>query len=223
MGTTPIKVIITGTTGMVGEGVLHVCLEDERISEILVINRRPCGVSHPKLKEVIHADFFDLSPIAARLTGYDACFFCLGISSVGVSKDDYFRMTYTLTLHFGGVLSRQNPGMVFEYISGKGTDSTEKGRSHWARVKGKTENDLMKLPFRKVFGVRPGFIKPIPGLKHTHSFYKYINWMFYLGRPLSPGSFCTLPELARCMIRAATEGYSKNILEGADIIELGKR
>ncbi len=215
----PIKVIITGATGMVGEGVLHVCLERPDVESILVINRKPCGVQHPKLREIIRGDFYDLRPIEGQLKGYDACFFCLGISSIGISAEEYFKITYTLTMQMGETLSRQNAGMTFCYISGAGTDSSEKGRSRWARVKGKTENDLMKLPFRQVFALRPGFIKPIPGLQHIHSFYKYINWMFPLGRKIYPKGFCTLSELARAMIFISREGYPTKILEGKDIIK----
>lgn len=215
-----LKVIITGATGMVGEGVLHECLQYSNVDSVLVINRKPCGYTHPKLKEIIHADFFDLSPIEDQLTGYNACFFCLGVSSLGMKEPEYYRLTYTLTLQAGTVLSKLNPQMTFCYISGAGTDSTEKGRSMWARVKGKTENDLMKLPFRKVFAVRPGFIKPIKGLSKTHSFYKYINWMFPVGRALFPSGFCTLQELAKAMSNLASNGYEKKVIEGKDIIKL---
>jgi uncharacterized protein YbjT (DUF2867 family) len=219
---TDIKAIITGATGMVGEGVLHVCLQDPRISSVLIINRKPLGLQHPKLKEVIHADFFDLSAIEGDLIGYNACFFCLGVSSVGMKEDAYYRLTHTLTLHVATTLARLNTDMTFCYISGAGTDSTEKGRSMWARVKGKTENDVMQLPFRRAFAVRPGFIKPIPGLLHAHSFYKYINWLFPIGRVLYPAGFCTLQELGLAMIRLAEDGYRQSVITGKDIIELGK-
>ena len=203
-----IKAIITGTTGMVGEGVLHICLQDPRVESILIINRRPLGITHPKLKEIIHNDFYDLSPIESQLAGYNACFFCLGISSVGLAADEYYKITYTLTLHVGNILSRHNPDMTFCYISGAGTDSSEKGRSRWARVKGKTENDLMKLPFRKVYAVRPGFIKPIPGLSRINPVYKYISWVYPIGRALASNGFCTLQELALAMIRLADPSSS---------------
>ncbi|GEP51388.1 epimerase [Flavobacterium noncentrifugens] len=217
-----IKVIVTGSTGMVGEGVMHECLRSDAVAAVLVINRKPGGVSHPKLKEIIHADFFDLSPIESQLAGYNACFFCLGISSIGVSKEDYDTFTYELTMHAAKTLCKQNPEMTFDYISGAGTDSSEKSSQHWARVKGKTENDLMKLPFKKVYAFRPGFIKPTKGLKHTHSFYKYINWFFPIGRALYPSGFCTLEELGQAMIKSVTVGDPKNILEGQDIIALAK-
>lgn len=219
---TDIKAIITGATGMVGEGVLHICLGDPRVSAVLIVNRKPLGLQHPKLKEIIHADFFDLSPIERELAGYNACFFCLGVSSVGMKEDAYYRVTHTLTLHMATTLARLNQDMTFCYISGAGTDSTEKGRSMWARVKGKTENDVMQLPFRRAFAVRPGFIKAIPGLLHTHPFYKYISWLFPLGRTLYPSGFCTLQELGLAMIRLAEEGYGHGVITGKDIIELGK-
>jgi len=209
---------------MVGEGVLHVCLQDPRVETVLIINRHPLGLTHPKLKEIIHKDFYDLSPIANELTGYNACFFCLGITSVGIAADDYYKITYTLTMHVAGILSRNNPDMVFCYVSGGGTDSTEKGRIRWARVKGKTENDLMKLPFRHVYAFRPGFIKPIPGLSHTHSFYKYINWLFPIGRSLYSTAFCTMQELGLAMIRVADPSVpftTGAIVTGKDIIRLG--
>jgi len=217
-----IRAIITGSTGMVGEGVLHECLLSEDIEVVLVINRKPCGIVHPKLKEILHQDFFSFSAIEAQLQGYNAAYFCLGISSIGVKNDEYYKFTYTLTMHVASTLSRLNSDMTFCYISGAGTDSTEKGPSHWARVKGKTENDLMKLPFHKVFVFRPGFLKPIDGLQQTHSFYKFINWVFPIGRSLYPNGFCKLEELGRAMIHAVKNGYDKNIIEGKDIIKLAQ-
>lgn len=216
------KVIITGTTGMVGEGVLHECLNSADVAEILTINRRSLGLSHPKLKEIIHPDFYNMQPIAEQLSGYDACFFCLGVSSVGMKADDYYKATYTLTLHVAGLLSNVNTDMTFCYVSGAGTDETESGSSGWARVKGKTENDLAKLPFRETFAFRPGFIKPTQGLTKTHSFYKYVNWLFPIGRAVYPKAFCTMKELGQAMINVAKNGYSKRIIEGNDIIALGK-
>lgn len=217
-----VKAIITGTTGMVGEGVLHECLINDAVEAVLVINRKACGVQHPKLKEIIHADFFDLSAIEDQLGGYNACFFCLGVSSVGINAEDYYRLTYTLTMHVAETLSRLNPEMTFNYISGAGTDSTEKGRSNWARVKGKTENDLMKLPFGKVFAFRPGFIKPTKGLKYIQPYYKYIGWLYPIGRSLYPNGFCTLREIGLAMIHTVTKGSAKKILEGKDIIQLAR-
>ena len=216
------RVIVTGATGMVGEGVMHECLLNPDIEEVLVINRRPGGFTHPKLKEIVQGDFFDLAPVRDQLQGYQACFFCLGVSSVGMKKEEYFRLTYTLTMHFAETLSTLNPEMTFCYVSGAGTDSREKGAG-WASVKGKTENALQKLPFRQVYNFRPGFIRPTPGLSNAHSFYKYIGWLFPVGRLLYPNGFCTLHELGLAMIRVAGQGYEKKIIEGRDIIILAKR
>jgi uncharacterized protein YbjT (DUF2867 family) len=157
-----IKAIITGATGMVGEGVLIECLRSPEVAEVLVINRKPCGVTHPKLREIIHADFFNLTPIAPQLAGFDACFFCLGVSSVGMDPDDYKRVTYDLTLNVGEVLAKLNPQMTFCYVTGKSTDSTEQGRLAWARVKGATENALLRL-FPNGYMFRPGFMKATEG------------------------------------------------------------
>jgi len=170
-----IRAIVTGTTGMVGEGVLNECLNSDLVEAVLIINRKPSGYSHPKLKEIVQADFFDLTDIEGQLTGYNACYFCLGISSVGVKADEYYRITYELTMNWAQTLSKLNSDMTFCYVSGAGTDSTEKGKSSWARVKGKTENDIMKLPFKQAFAFRPGFIEPTKGLTKAHPFYKYIN------------------------------------------------
>ena len=217
-----IKAIITGVTGMVGEGVLHECLQDPSVSSVLVINRKPCSVVHPKLKEIIHADFYNLSAIESQLSGYNACFFCLGTSSVGMNEADYTKVTYTLTMHVAETLCRINPDMTFCYVSGASTDSSEKGRQMWARVKGKTENDLMKLPFKKVYNFRPGFMLPTPGLKNILSFYKYINWLYPILRPVFPSYMSTLADIGVAMIHAVTRGYEKQVLEVKDIVALAK-
>lgn len=214
------NVIITGATGMVGEGVLMQCLSSAEIDRILVINRKPCGYAHPKLKEIIHADFFDFSAIEHQLSGYNACFFCLGISSVGVDVETYYKMTYTLTMHVAQTLSRLNSAMTFCYVSGGGTN--ENGRLRWAQVKGKTESDLTKLPFEQVFNFRPGFIKPLAGQKHAHQFYKYINWLFPIGRTIYPSGFCTMAELGQAMINTLSHHDQRRVLEGKDIIALAK-
>jgi hypothetical protein len=217
MATTNIKAIITGATGMVGEGVLHECLNHPDVDAVLVINRRPCGVIHPKLKEIIHTDFFDLSPIADKLSGYNACYFCLGVSSVGMKESEYYKLTYTLTLHVANTLSILNKGMVFCYVSGAGTDSTEKGKMMWARVKGKTENDVMKLPFKTTFAFRPAFMLPTKGLKNVLPFYKYITWLYPVVRPLFPNYFGTLKEVGLAMVNCVKFGYEKQVLELKDI------
>jgi hypothetical protein len=221
--TDKIRVIITGVTGMVGEGVLHECLNHPDVEQILVINRKPCGVSHPRLKEIIHSDFLNVGPIEDELKGYNACFFCLGVSSIGLSETDYFKLTYTLTMHFAETLVRINPAMIFCYISGKSTDSTEKGKLAWARIKGKTENDLMKLPFHKVYAFRPGFLKPMKGSKNTLKAYTYLGWLYPLMRMLSTTYATTLEELGLAMIHSVTNGYEKDVLEVPDIVALAKR
>src|SRR6185312_12109036 len=153
---TKIRAIVTGATGMVGEGVLQECLSHPQVEAVLIVNRKPSGFSHPKLKEIIHADFFDISPIADQLKGYNACYFCLGVTSLGKKEPEYYKLTYTLTMHLAETLSRLNPDMTFCYVSGASNDSSEKGSQMWARVKGKTENDLAKLPFKQEFNFRPG-------------------------------------------------------------------
>lgn len=215
-----INVIITGATGMVGEGVLHECLHSDEVASVLIINRKPLGMKHPKLKEIIHADFYDITALEGQLSGYDACFFCLGISSVGLPKEEYEKITYTLTMHVAEVLLRQNPDMVFNYVSGASTDSTEKGRVHWARVKGKTENELMAFGFKKVYAFRPGFMLPTPGMKNTNPYYKYISWLYPVLKKVAPNSASTLAELGLAMIHSVTKGYEKQILEVKDIIRL---
>lgn len=217
-----IKAIITGATGMVGEGVLHECLQHPDVEQVLVINRKPGGVSHAKLREIVHNDFFDLKAIESQLTGYNACFFCLGVSSVGMDNDEYKHLTYDLTMNVAQLLATQNPAMTFCYVSGAGTDSTEQGRLAWARVKGATENALMRL-FSNAYMFRPGFMKPTPGLKNVKSYYKLIAWLYPIGRALYPAGFSTLQELGLAMIKSATQGYEKRILEVKDIVALAKR
>jgi uncharacterized protein YbjT (DUF2867 family) len=212
-----IRAIITGATGMVGEGVLLECLNHPDVDRVLVINRKPGQVSHPKLLEIIRPDFFDLAPIAPQLTGYNACFFCLGVSSVGMSRKDYKRVTYDLTLNVGELLAKSNPEMTFCYVTGAGTDSSERGRLAWARVKGATENALMRL-FKNSYMFRPGFMKASPGQKNLKNSYKYLAWVYPIGRALYPAGFCTLQEVGRAMINTVSKGYSKQILEVKDIV-----
>lgn len=217
-----VRAIITGTTGMVGEGVLQECLQHPEVEQVLIINRKPSGFSHPKLKEIIHSDFFNFSPIENQLTGYNACFFCLGVSSVGMKEPEYYRLTYDLTMHAAQTLSRLNSDMTFCYVSGAGTDSTEKGSLMWARVKGKTENDLMRLPFKNVFNFRPGFLKASDGAKNVKSYYRFLEWIYPIGRAIYPAGFCTLRELGLAMINTVTKGYGKPVLEVKDIVDLAK-
>ena len=218
-----IQAIITGVTGMVGEGVLHEALLHPDVEKVLVINRRTCGMTHPKLTEILHPDFFNLSTITDQMTGYNACFFCLGVSSVGMNEEKYFSLTHTLTMNMAEILSKHNPDMTFCYISGAGTDSTEKGRLNWARVKGKTENDLMKLPFKKVFAFRPGFLQPTNGLKNVHRFYVVFVLLYPVFRFLMPKYVSTLKELGLAMINSVIFGYDKSVIEVKDIILLSKK
>jgi uncharacterized protein YbjT (DUF2867 family) len=216
-----IKAIITGATGMVGEGVLIECLNHPDVERIVVVNRKPGGVSHAKLREIIHADFFDLAPIADQLMGFNACFFCLGVSSVGMSKEEYAHITYDLTLNAAQLLAKSNPEMTFCYVTGAGTDGSEQGRVAWARVKGATENALMRL-FRHAYMFRPAFMKATPGQKNIKSYYKFFDWLYPIGRTLYPAGFCTLQEVGLAMIKVAGKGYPKRILEVKDIVELAK-
>ena len=207
---------------MVGEGVLHVCLEDSRVESVLVINRRPCGVAHPKLKEIIHKDFMDLSAIEEELKGYNTCFFCLGVSSVGMSEEDYTKLTYDLTMHVANTLLKINPELCFNYVSGVGTDSSEQGRSMWGRVKGKTENDLLNMPFKDAYMFRPGYIQPMKGLKNAYTAYKVLGFLYPVFRGLFPSYVVHLREIGQSMLNACTKGYSKKVLECKDIVDLAK-
>lgn len=216
-----IKAIITGATGMVGEGVLLACLNHPDVEQVLAVNRKPGGISHPKLREIIHPDFFNLTPIEPQLIGYNACYFCLGVSSVGMSEEQYKHVTYDLTLNFAQLLAKLNPEMTFCYVTGAGTDSSEHGRLAWARVKGATENALMRL-FKRSYMFRPGFMKASPGQKNLKISYRLLAWIYPIGRAIYPAMFCTLREVGQAMINAAIKGYPKQILEVKDIVELAK-
>jgi nucleoside-diphosphate-sugar epimerase len=216
-----IKAIITGSTGMVGEGVLLECLNHPDVEQILVVSRKPGTITHPKLKELVHADFFDLTPIESQLAGYNACFFCLGVSSVGMGKEEYKHITYDLTLNMGQLLARLNPELTFCYVTGAGTDSSEQGRVAWARVKGATENALKRL-FKNAYLFRPGFMKATTGQKNIPSFYRYIAWVYPIGRSLFPAGFCTLEEVGQAMINVVLKGYPKQVIEVKDIVALAK-
>jgi len=215
-----IKVIITGSTGMVGEGVLHECLLHPDVEKVLVINRRSCGISHPKLLEIIHADFFDISPVEDSLKGYNACFYCLGITSLTATEKEYYRITYSLTLYIAERLAELNPDMTFCYVSGAGTHNSEKGRLMWTRIKGKTENDLLKLNFRKVYNFRPALIQPTKGLKNAHGAYALISPFYSLIRKIFPSFISSLKELGLAMINSVTKGYDSQVLEVKDIVRL---
>ena len=215
-----LKPIITGTTGMVGKGVLLECLESDEVESVLVINRKPLGLQHPKLREIIHKDFFDLSGVKAEMRGYNCCFFCLGVSSAGMKEDEYTHLTYDLTLTFARAFIEQNPGTVVTYVSGAGTDSSEKGRTMWARVKGRTENSLLALGFKNAYMFRPGFIEPLKGIRSSTKLY---NTLYVILRPFFP-IFRAMPKyatdttrLGQAMINVALRGYEKKHLESADI------
>ncbi len=206
---------------MVGEGVLIECLNHSDVEQVLVINRKPGGVSHPKLREIVHIDFFNLAPIEQQLIGFNACFFCLGVSSVGMSKEEYKHITYDLTLNMAQLLAKLNPEMTFCYVTGAGTDSSEQGRIAWARVKGATENALMRL-FKRAYMFRPGFMKATSGQKNVKSYYKFFAWLYPMGKALYPAGFCTLQEVGLAMINAVSKGYPRQILEVKDIVKLAK-
>ena len=216
------KVIITGATGMVGEGVMLECLENPAVDEVLLVSRRPYGASFPKLKECIVPDFMQLDAVADQLKGYDACFFCAGVSSVGRARRTTRAITYDTTLHFAETVARVNPKMVFVYVSGMGTDSTEKGRMMWARVKGRTENALSRVGFRAAYNFRPGLMRAMPGQRNLPGSYKALGWLFPIVRAVAPNQVSTLEDVGRAMIRCVTQGYAKQILEVRDINALGK-
>jgi uncharacterized protein YbjT (DUF2867 family) len=216
------KIIITGTTGMVGEGVLLECLNLPKISEVLSVSRKPTSITHPKLKEYIVADFLALHESDETLKGYDACFFCSGVSSVGMDEDEYRRLTYDTTLHFAKCL-HPNPNMSFVYVSGGGTDSSEKGRMAWARIKGKTENDLMKLPFKQAFGYRIGFMIASPGQKRVKTYYKYFNWLIPVIKVLAPNIITTMKQVALSMVYISQHGFERNVIQVKDIKAIAKK
>lgn len=217
-----LNVLITGSTGMVGEGVLLVCLKNPAVEKVTVVNRRSLGIVHPKLTEIIHPDFYDLSAIEDQLTGFDACYFCLEMSSIGVKEADYYKVTYTLTMHFAETLIKRNSDMIFCYVAGAGTDETEKSKQNWARIKGKTENDLAKLPFKAMYRYRFGFVRPVEGQKHAKPFYKYINWVLPFGKLFYPDGFNTLEEVGLSMIQVTLNGNEEKKLSGKAISRLAK-
>jgi uncharacterized protein YbjT (DUF2867 family) len=213
------KVIITGATGMVGEGVLIECLENKQVIEILSLSRKSCGMTHPKLKECLIPDFMNIEQYAKELSGYDACFYCAGVSSIGMNEEKFTKIIYDTTLHVAKTLSQLNPDMVFTFVTGQGTDSTEHGKIMWARVKGKTENALMQLPFKGQYNFRPGFMKHFKEQKNVKTILKVVSWFFPI---LFPKQSLTLQEVGRAMIQVVNKGYSKNVLEIQDIKKLGK-
>lgn len=215
-----LKVIITGSTGMIGKGVLLECIDDPRVESILVINRTPVDITHRKVKEVVISDFFKIDSISQHLNGYDACFFCLGVTSVGMNEADYSRLTHDLTVDFANKILEINPALTFCYVSGAGTDTTESGKSMWARVKGKTENDLFGMGFRKAYMFRPALIRPMRGIRSRTLWYN-ITYTFI--RPFSfilkrfPKYVSDTSSMGKAMINVGLYGYHKNILESEDI------
>ncbi|WP_320111152.1 NAD-dependent epimerase/dehydratase family protein [Draconibacterium orientale] len=220
------NVIITGATGMVGKGVLLECLDHESVEKVLTIGRNPVDISHPKLEELIHNDFSDFSTVKEQLAGYDACFLCMGISSVGMKENDFKKVTYNYTLALARELLPLNPKMTITYVSGEGTDSSEKSRVMWARVKGKTENDLIKLGFKQAFMFRPGLIIPLRGIKsRTKAYqfvYDYFMWLVRLFKAVAPNAVVNTTQLGKAMINAALYGYSSVIIKSKDIIQLSE-
>ena len=215
------KVILFGATGMVGQGVLRECLLDPEVESVVAIGRSTIAQQDVKLREIVLKDLADLSSVEGKLSGYDACFFCLGVSAAGMSEDDYRRVTYDLTLSVAATLIKLNPSMTFIYVSGAGTDSTEHGRMMWARIKGKTENALLAMPFRAAYMFRPGYIQPMHGVrtktKWYSVFYAIVAPLYPLLKTLFPSYVTTTEQLGRAMIRAAETGAPKRVLESRDI------
>ena len=215
------RVVLFGATGMVGQGVLRECLRDDAVSLVVCVGRTPLGIRHPKAEELVTEDLFELGRIEGRLRGLDACFFCLGVSSSGVSEEDYRRLTYDRTCSVAGVLARGNPGMTFVYVSGAGTDSSERGTSAWARVKGATENALLRLPFKAAYMFRPGVIVPLDGIQSKTPGYRIFYSVFGVLLPplqrLFPRSMSTTRTLGLAMLEVARHGAKSPILRPADI------
>ena len=218
------KVLLFGATGMIGQGVLRECLRDPQVSEVVALVRRPSGQTHPKLRELCHENFFDYAALEGDLSGLDACFFCLGVSSAGMAEDAYHRVTHDLTLAAAEALVRLNPAMTFIYVSGAGTDGTGQGKVMWARVKGRTENALARLPFKAVHLFRPGLIQPLHGIQSSTRLYRVLYRLmaplFPVLRAFAPDSFTTTERLGRAMIQAALAGAPKAVLETRDINRL---
>lgn len=216
-----LKIILTGATGMVGEGILQECIKNSNVEKITIINRKPSGYYHPKIEEIIINKLNDVFKIQEKISTHNTCFFCAGISSIGLNEEEYTEATYDLTLNFAKSLANINPQMTFCYVSGASTDSTENGNQMWARVKGKTENDLMKLPL-KVYNFRPAFMKPSKGAKNVKGAFKIINAIYPVLRIFNPTYFLKLEEVGKAMINATIIGYPKQVLEVKDISILSK-
>lgn len=215
------KVVIFGASGMVGQGALLECLKDPGVERVLVVGRSPCGRSHEKLAEILHADFFDFIPVADAMAGFDACFWCLGVSSTGMSEPDYLRVTHDMTAAAIRVLLPRNPAMTFVFVSGMGTDSTEQGRVMWARVKGKTENAVLKAGFKGAYAMRPAYIQPMDGIRSKTRLYRFfyaiLRPLFPVLNALMPNLVTTTARVGRAMLALAREGYGHPVLENRDI------
>lgn len=218
------KVILFGATGMVGQGVLRECLRDPDVESVLAVGRSPTGQHAAKLDELIHDTFLDYSAVESTLSGYDACFFCLGVTSVGLNEERYRHLTYDITMAAASTLAKLNPQMVFVYVTGRGTDSTEQGRLMWARVKGKTENDLLKLPFKAAYMFRPAGIQPLHGVRSKTAWYQAAYTvaapLLTLLNRIAPNYMTTTEQVGRAMIAVARNGYPKPVLESEDINRL---
>jgi uncharacterized protein YbjT (DUF2867 family) len=216
------KVIITGATGMVGKGVLLECLDHAEVEQVLLINRRPIDLKHPKLVEVIHTDFSDYTAIVDELKGYDAAYLCMGVSAAGLDETRYTEITYLFTINLAKTLYGLNPKMTITYVSGQGTDSSEKGRMMWARVKGRTENDLLKMGFSQAFMFRPGTIIPLRGIRSSTKlyqfFYDYLMWLIKFIKLIAPNSVVNTTQLGLAMINVTKAGFNKKILSPKDIL-----
>ena len=216
-----VKVILFGATGMVGKGVLRECLLDPEVENVLAIGRSATGQQHEKLYEIVHGDLSDLSAIKDKLAGYNACFFCLGVSAAGMNEQAYRRVTYDLTISAAGILAKLNPTMTFIYVSGAGTDSTERGRMMWARVKGKTENALLQMRFKAVYMFRPAYIQPLHGIrtrtKWYRAFYAVMGPFYRVWKLLLPKYVTTTECVGRAMLKVARRGAPRRVLENQDI------
>jgi uncharacterized protein YbjT (DUF2867 family) len=214
------KAILFGATGMVGLGVLRECLLDPDVESVLTVGRTPTGQKHEKLRELVHANLLDFSAIEGALSGHDACFFCLGVTSAGTSEQEYERITYGIPVAAAQTLVKLNPGMTFVYVSGSGADSSEKGRTMWARIKGKAENALLAMPFQATYVFRPAFIQPLHGIRSRtklyNAMYAVLGPLYPVVKAIAPGYATTTEQLGRAMIAVARKGFAKRILESQD-------